>query len=102
MGGKVLEGRESWAQLVLRHTVEIERNLAQRDVADGPGRRPGEMTREEPLRRPGTEAADRDDARTDVVVVQVRERVEIDVAARKPHHVLGLAPREADRGQLVF
>ena len=63
------------------------------------GRR--EVAGEEPLGRPRAEPAQRRDARARTSSSGERaERVEVEVAAGEPDHVLGLAAREADRDEL--
>jgi hypothetical protein len=64
--------------------------------------RTSQMTREEPLRRPLAEPAQRCKPRLHVLVRQLREGIEIDRVTREPDDVLGLAAREAEREQLVL
>ena len=60
------------------------------------------MAREEPVGRPLAEAAQRDEPRLHLVVRQRRECGEIELRAGEPDDVLRLAPREADRKELVL
>ena len=99
---QVLERMELRAELVHVDTVEIERRLAEHEVAGRPGVRPGEVAREEPLGGPRAEAALRGDRRAHLVVGQQRERVEVDVAPRERDRVLRLAVGEADGEELVL
>ena len=102
MRREVLEGVESRAELVHIDTVETLGRLAEREVADGPRAWPGEMASEEPLRRPWAEPAERRDPRADLVVVELCQAVEVEVAAREADRVLGLQPREPDLEQLFL
>ena len=63
MRREVLEGVEAVAQLVHVQTVEDLHRLAQAEVAGGPRARAREVAREEPLRRPGAEPANRRELR---------------------------------------
>jgi hypothetical protein len=81
--------------------VEPRDRLAQAEVARRPGIGAAEMAREEPVRGPLTQAALGDDRRLDLVVRQRLKSVEIEVRACQGDDVLGLPPREPERGQLL-
>ena len=102
MSGQVLERMQSRTEIGHSDTVEILGRLAERQVACGPGMRPGEVAREEPLGGPRAEAAHLRDPRAHVVVVERRQAGEVEVAAREADRVLGLAPREPDLDQLLL
>ena len=101
LGGEVLERIEAAAERVHIRTVEEMGRLAQDEVAGGPRTRTGEVAGEEPLGRPGAEAAYRRQASTHLIVGGVRERAEVEVGPSEPDDVLGLAPRVAKRDELV-
>src|SRR3954469_1213959 len=101
VGGEILERVEALARLLdVEATIEIRHRLAEGEVTPRPGVRPGEVPAEEPLRRPLAETPDGDDPRPHLVVGQVAQRLEIEVAAGEPEHVLLLAPREAERHEI--
>src|SRR3989440_9880420 len=83
-------------------TIEVRDRLAQRQVSPGPRVRAREVAREKPVGGPLAETAHRDQARLHLLVRQLRERVEVEVGARKPDDVLRLAAREAEREKLVL
>ena len=60
------------------------------------------MAREEPVGRPDAKAADRRDPRLHLVVRKGGELGEVELCPGDADHVLGLAPREAEREQLVL
>src|SRR3954464_10820409 len=60
------------------------------------------MAGEEPVGAPLSKAAKRREPRLDLVVRECRELVEVKLGASDAQHVLGLAPREAESGQLLL
>src|SRR6185312_817214 len=100
---QVLEGLEACACGADVHiTIERAYGSAQREVTGRPGARAAEVAREEPVRRPLAEPAQRGKPRLDLLVGLEGQSDEIEVGAREPDHVLRLAPREAERGQLLL
>jgi len=57
------------------------------------------MAREKPVGRPLAEPADRDDPLLHLLVGEESQRVEVEVGAREPDDVLGLAAGETEREQ---
>src|SRR5205085_3161143 len=82
-------------------TIERLDGPPQDEVAGGPGLGAAEVACEVPVRTPLAEPTHRDEPPLDLVAGQRGERVEIEVAARDPEHVLRLAPREPERDQLA-
>src|SRR6266511_5126881 len=83
-------------------TVKVRHRLAQSDVADRPRARSREMPRQEPLGRPLTDSAQRDELRLHLLIRQHREGVEVELRPRNSHRVLSLAAREAQFDKLIL
>src|SRR5205823_12873943 len=97
------EGLESRARRAdIDVTIERAHRLAQREVARRPGTRTPEMAREKPVGRPLAEAADGDDPLLHVFVREESKPGQVEVGAREPDDVLGLAPREPERDELLL
>src|SRR3954467_584559 len=102
MRGQILEGIEAFARRAdVDVTIEPAHGLAQGEVSGRPGTRPAEVAREEPVRRPLAEPTQRGQLRLHLVVGEDGQRREVEVGAREPDHVLGLAPRETEREELL-
>src|SRR3954466_14224643 len=100
MSGEVLERVEALARLAdVKATIEARHRLAEREVAPRPRIRASEVPGEEPFGRPFAEPAQGDDPSADLVVVQLAQRTEVDVAAREPEHVLLFSPQKAEPRQ---
>ena len=86
-----------------RRAFEVERRhrLDEGEVAGGPRPWAGEVAREEPVRGPLADTAQRDEPSLDLLVVQHAQRRVVDVRAREADDVLRLAPREAERQELL-
>ena len=103
MRSQVLEGLESRARRAdIDVTIERAHRLAQREVARRPGTRTPEMAREKPVGRPLAEAADGDDPLLHLFVGEESKPGKVEVGAREPDDVLGLAPRESERNELLL
>src|SRR4029078_6612207 len=85
---------------VLR-AVEVEHRLAQAEVACRPGVGPGEMTREEPLRRPLADAGEGGQRCFHVVIRESGNCPEVEVAAGDADRVLGLSAGKTEREDLL-
>src|SRR5262249_38431402 len=100
---QVLKGLEACARRAdVDVTIERAHGLAHGEVSGRPGARAAEVAREEPVGGPLAEAAQRGQLRLHLVVGEKRQRLEVEVGAREPDHVLGLAPGEAEREELLF
>jgi hypothetical protein len=64
--------------------VEVEDGLAQTEVARRPGVGPRQVAREEPLRRPLTDARKGDERGLDLLVGQDGQRVEVELGRARP------------------
>jgi hypothetical protein len=100
---QVLEGLEPRARCAdIDVTIERAHRLAQRQVARRPGVRTAEVAGEEPVRGPLAEAADRDEPLLHLFVWEESEIFKVEVGAREPDDVLGFAPREPERNELLL
>src|SRR5207237_4680823 len=103
VGGQVLERVEALARGagVVELRVERRERLPQGEVARGPGRRPGEVPREEPVHGPLADSRQRDEPRAHLVVRERGEPVQVEVAPGEPDGIRGLTAREAEGDELV-
>src|SRR6201987_1390398 len=94
---QILEGIEPRAlRADVDVTIERAYRLAHGQVARGPRAGAAEVAREEPVRRPFAESAQRGQPLLHLGVGEERELVEVDLRAGEPAHILRLAAREAD------
>src|ERR1700756_5207391 len=101
MRSQFLEGVEALARRAdVDVTIERAYRLPQGEVAGRPGVGAAEVAREEPVRRPLAEPAQGGELLLPLVVGEKRQPLEVDVGASEADHVLGLAPREAEREEL--
>src|SRR5262249_46167437 len=103
VGAEVLKRLEAGARRADVRDLRVERrhSLPQAEVTGRPSLRPGEVTRQEPVRTPFADPAQRGKPLLDLLVGQVLELGEVEIGTRDSKDVLGLTTREADCRQLV-
>src|SRR5689334_11160688 len=96
MRSEVLERLEALAQSAHVRGVRIEegRGFANGEIARRPRTRSGEVAREEPIRSPLAETANRHEPSLDLLVRKLRQGRVLDHLRVDPYDVLGLAPPE--------